>query len=256
VVAVRGFLSFLFDTLCPRLCAHCGSEVVGGEASTGISLSGDWPQSTVAFFADDIGANALCSECWLGLEPSFWEAGSLRLARWDDAVSIVSPFFTNDVLLSLVRFLKFGGGTSVADPLSWWMARALESFMSCPRDRMLLVPVPLHWIRQRRRGYNQSSLLARGVARELGVGLEESAIERNRMTRRQANLDEQGRCTNVQKAFFSLHRESIRGADVVLVDDLITSGETARRCLEALMADGPQSLTILAAGRRRGPRDP
>lgn len=251
MVALRGFLSFVLDTLSPALCVHCGAELNRHRPSDGIVLAGDWPPCTLSFFLDEIGADLLCSSCWLQLQPSFGGTASTKIPRLEEPVPVITPFYTNDTLLSIVRFLKFEGGTSVAFPLSWWMARALERFMTGPRERILLVPVPLHWTRLWRRGYNQGTLLARGVAREMNMRIDEGIVTRNRRTRMQANLKGGNRSSNVRNAFRCRDGAAVGGADIVLVDDLVTSGETAGWCLESLLPAEPRSLTILAAGHKR-----
>jgi ComF family protein len=256
VVAVRGFLSFVLDTLSPALCVHCGAGLTGHRPSDGLVLTGDWPPCTLTFFIEELGADVLCPDCWLRLQPSFGEAAFSRVPRLEEPVPVISPFYTNDTLLSLVRFLKFGGGTSIAFPLSWWMSRILERFVAGPSERILLVPVPLHWTRLWRRGYNQGTLLARGVARELNLRVDEGIVVRNRRTRRQANLKGPSRRSNVRNAFSCRNGASVRGADIVLVDDLVTSGETVRYCLEPLLSEEPRSLIILAAGHKRQPPSP
>lgn len=253
---MREFLSFVLDTLSPVLCVHCCAELDGHRSYDGCVLTGDWLPCALDFLIDGPGADVLCRDCWLKLRPSFGEAAFARVPGLDDQVPVITPFYTNDVLLSLVRFLKFGGGTTVASPLSWWMARALERFVVGSSERILLVPVPLHWTRRLRRGYNQGGLLARGVARELDLSVDEGVVVRIRRTKRQANLGDESRRSNVENAFRSRCGASVRGADIVLIDDLVTSGETARWCLESLLQWDPRSLTVLAAGRRRPRRSP
>jgi ComF family protein len=250
VVVVRGFLSFVLDTLHPALCIHCGAELADeGPLSVGAFARG-WPSFASRFFQGDGGARMLCCGCWTRLAPAFSTKARMSVPPLEQDVPVLTPFFTNETLLSLIRFLKFGDGTPLAPRLSWWMARALEPAIAGTLEEVLLVPVPLHWTRSWSRGYNQGALLARCVARELGVGISERILFRCRRTRRQAKLDDRGRRSNVRGAFRRRAESSIRGAHIVLVDDLVTSGETARACLEALLDGAPQSLTVLAAGRR------
>ncbi len=253
---MREFLSFVLGTLSPALCVHCGSEITDNKQADGIAFTGDWPPCALPFFIEGFGADVFCSDCWLRLRPAFFDSTFVRPPGLEEPIPVITPFYTNDTLLSLVRFLKFGGGTPVAFPLSWWMARALERFMAGQGERILLVPVPLHWTRLWGRGYNQAVLLARGVARELNLRVDDGIVVRNRRTRSQANLKDRSRRSNVRNAFLCRNGASVRGTDIVLVDDLVTSGETARYCLESLLIEEPRSLTILAAGRKRHALDP
>ena len=257
MVAVRGFLSFVLDTLSPALCVHCGVELTGRRTDDEVTApSKDWPSCSLSFFRGGLGADVLCTRCWLRLQPSFAVDAFASVPSRNEPVRVISPFYTDDTLLSLVRFMKFSGGTSVASPLSWWMARALERAMAKRGGRILLVPVPLHWMRRWRRGYNQGALLARGVGGELDLNVDEGLIVRQRGTKRQANLKGEARRSNVRGAFRCRGCSTIRGADIVLIDDLVTSCETARWCLESVLIAEPGSLTILAAGSKKRPGSP
>jgi predicted amidophosphoribosyltransferase len=173
-------------------------------------------------------------------------------------IPVIAPFWTNDGLLALVRFLKFEGGRSAAPPLAWWMSEALRAQgasrvgIAVPRDT-ILVPVPLHPSRQRERGYNQAALLAAGVAALLGLETALGALERGRKTKCQSTIDSPSeRSANVRGAFRPVRPEALGGRRIILVDDLVTTGETVRACADAALACGPASLAVLSAGRVRG----
>ncbi len=202
-----------------------------------------------------LSADILCEGCWSKLD---WAPAAGPVARSAGAgvrILVVSPFHTNDELLALVRFLKFSGGKIAAPPLGWWMAAAFgeyrERFPGGAVRDPLLVPVPLHPKREISRGYNQSALLAREVAGRLGLEVDAGALVRIRNTKAQSTLDRDARAENVSGAFGLGGAASVAGRDVVLVDDLLTTGETARACAAALEAASPRSLTVLAAGRAR-----
>jgi ComF family protein len=98
-----------------------------------------------------------------------------------------------------------------------------------------VVPVPLHPTRLFERGFNQAVLLARPVARALGVPLVARALERTRATEKQAELDRTGRQLNVEGAFRA--RRPLVGR-VLLVDDVRTTGATQNACAKTLRAAG------------------
>lgn len=97
-----------------------------------------------------------------------------------------------------------------------------------------IVPVPLHPRRQRERGYNQSTLLARELARYTGLPVAEGALLRVTPTRPQVGLNAAERAENVRDAF-RCRGEDLSGLRVLLVDDVLTSGATLRACAEALL---------------------
>ena len=246
---VWGFFSFLLDMLAPPLCVNCGSEIREGPSLKGIAVPRGWPDGLTAFFDQD--HKILCLDCWLRLEPARHlppPAGTLREGA---PPALVTPFYTNDVLLSLVRFLKFEGGVPAADPLSWWMASALRRCGALAGAPAVVVPVPLHSRRKRRRGYDQAALLAEGVADRLGLPFRGRVLTRIRATKSQASLGERERERNVRGAFRLEGGAAVRGRHLVLVDDLVTSGGTVRSCIESLLPAHPSRITVLAAGRRK-----
>jgi competence protein ComFC len=202
-----------------------------------------------------VSADVLCPGCWSKLVPAPGEVFLARAAGGAGTVPLISPFHTNDELLSLVRFLKFAGGRAAAPALGWWMAAALGDYLGASANRgtsdCLLIPVPLHPKREKSRGYNQAELLAREVSGRLGLEIDARILGRIRNTKAQSTLDQEERSENVNGAFGLDHGESATGRNVVLVDDLVTTGETARACVSVLESALPRSIVMLAAGRAR-----
>jgi ComF family protein len=133
----------------------------------------------------------------------------------------------------LVHALKYEGRTDLAPGLALEMARVVPA-----RPRLdLVVAMPLHPVRRRERGYNQAALLARALSDALGVPCIEDALVRVRATRAQARLDPAARRSNVAGAF-AVRRRGLEGRNVLLVDDVITTGATFDACLGALSAAG------------------
>jgi len=244
-VVVRGFLSFLIDALAPPICVHCGTEIAEGPSLEGLSLPAGFPREILS--DPDRADGILCLDCLLRLEPA--DAAGTPGAAERVGPGIVTPFFTNGVLLSLVRFLKFEGGASAARPMASWMALALRGRL--PDAPALVTPVPLHGRRRRKRGYNQASLLAELLAERLGLPFDDRVLTRWRHTRSQARLDATERDRNVRGAFRLVAEGPVRGRHILLVDDLVTSGGTIRACVETFLPAGPAGVTAVAAGRRK-----
>jgi predicted amidophosphoribosyltransferase len=258
------FLSFLIEALLPCECLICKKELRPFEPVDLPVRPAGWPADVDAFFAADlrlplfgelsVPARLLCAECWLTLEPT---RGGGRLApsgALETPVDVVSPFHENDALLAMVRFLKFSGGKAAAPGLAWWMARALRSYLAsgpARGSRPVLVPVPLHPRRERSRGYNQAALLAYGVAGHLGLEVDPGLLVRVRHTKSQSTLPADERGGNVEGAFASRPDGAGGPGGIVLVDDLVTTGETAGACARALAERCPAPLAVLSAGRGR-----
>jgi ComF family protein len=122
-----------------------------------------------------------------------------------------------------------------------------------PRDQTfdVVAPVPLHWRRRWQRGFNQSELLARAVARRYGLPVLD-VLRRKRATPTQAGLSNARRRSNVAGAFTV--RGAVSGRRILLVDDVMTTGATAAACAAALKRAGARHVAVLALARvdRRG----
>jgi ComF family protein len=108
----------------------------------------------------------------------------------------------------------------------------------------LLVPVPLHPLRLRQRGYNQSALIALGTGRKIDA----RALERIRDTPPQAGLGAEQRRRNLAGAFRA-RAERVRGRRVILVDDVVTTGATVEAASRELLRAGAQSVDVLTLAR-------
>lgn len=114
----------------------------------------------------------------------------------------------------------------------------------------LVVPVPLHRVRQLERGYNQSGQLARGIAEVLGADVGEELLVRRRATRSQTALDKKARWQNVADAFALSDPDAVAGRHVLLVDDVITTGATVVATAAPLRDAGASvDLAVLACTR-------
>jgi len=146
-------------------------------------------------------------------------------------------------LRELIHLYKYSRMRPLARPLGNLLAAAL------PRDQAFdaVVAVPLHWLRKWQRGFNQSELLARGIARRCGIPVRHP-VRRRRATRAQAGLSNTRRRENVAGAF-AAKPGKVRGMRILLVDDVMTTGATASACARALKQAGAQSVTLLTLAR-------
>ncbi|MCS7026669.1 MAG: ComF family protein [Bryobacteraceae bacterium] len=112
----------------------------------------------------------------------------------------------------------------------------------------VIVPVPMHWWRAWRRGFNQAELLAKEVSRRAGVRMCR-AVRRKRWTPPQAGLSNRARRQNVSGLFEVTKPAEIRGLHVLLVDDVLTTGATASACASALKRAGARAVSVLTLAR-------
>ena len=111
----------------------------------------------------------------------------------------------------------------------------------------VVVPLPLHPFRRCRRGYNQSEYLAEGIASQLGVGVDRRSVRRRRNTPSQTLRSRRDRARNVEGAFAVRHPERLAGRHVLLVDDVMTTGNTLLACAAEILRAAPGCRVSIAA---------
>jgi ComF family protein len=113
-----------------------------------------------------------------------------------------------------------------------------------------IMPVPLHPKRLRTRGFNQASVLATALAKSLRLPLDEASLVRvSESEKYRAGLDAKGRRDTVADAFKVLHPRLVASENVLLVDDVFTTGATVSACAELLIAAGAGSVFVLTLAR-------
>lgn len=147
-------------------------------------------------------------------------------------------------LRTLIHLYKYDKIHTLAKPLGEFLVRTL------PREARfdVVVPVPLHWRRRWQRGFNQSELLAKIVARRWNIPVVKAA-RRARATASQAGLTNAKRRANVQGVFKIKKRDAVAGKRILLIDDVLTTGATASSCARSLKRAGATHVTILTLAR-------
>lgn len=176
---------------------------------------------------------AACGRCRRGLSPF---ARGASLGPYDGSLRVV------------IHELKYRGRRRAAAQLAERLERE-------PRVRDVLggadalIPVPLHPRRCRERGFNQAELLAAELGRRAAVPVSPAALVRRTDTASQAGLTAARRRANVAGAFAVRHRSRVAGRVIVLVDDVYTTGATARACARALRAAGAAEVRLVTVAR-------
>ncbi|KZC34712.1 competence protein ComF [Rhodanobacter sp. FW510-R12] len=222
--------------LLPWRCLLCGAPGAAG-ADLCAECAAELPRnrSCCARCALPLAAPAaLCGEC------------QRRAPPWDAAWA---PFRYGWPLDRLESRYKFSADLAAGRVLAQLWQRE-----PCPiRLPQLLLPVPLHHSRLRRRGYNQALELARSLARASGVPLRHDALLRRRSTTAQTELDALARRRNVHGAF-ALREGVALPAHVALLDDVMTTGATLAECARVLRRAGVQRIDVWALARAPSPR--
>lgn len=151
-------------------------------------------------------------------------------------------------LRELIHEFKFRGSRRVRPLLIDLFLSGASRFLS-PERFDVIVSVPLHWWRRFEREFNQAEILGRALAEEWGVPHCPHAARRIRLTRPQSRLPGAWREKNIQGAF-EPGRQTVAGARVLLVDDVMTTGRTLAECASVLIKAGAESVVGYTLARR------
>lgn len=234
-------LQTMLHAVFPPECLSCSARVEDAFAICGTC----WADTPFIL-------GAACDLCGTGLPGQTAADGEAlicgecsRVPRaWDHARAV---FAYEGVGRKLVLSLKHGDRTDIARAAGPWLARAAEDLL---HDDPLLVPVPLHWTRLARRRFNQAALLAWSLARHCDAEVEPMALLRLRPTPPQKGNPE-FRYQNMDEAIIPHPRKGhvMAGRNIILIDDVMTSGATLAIATEACRQAGAENVSVLALAR-------
>jgi len=143
----------------------------------------------------------------------------------------------------VVHNLKYNKRLDLVGPLAGLLGRNIDY------EYDLITAVPLHKKRLRHRGYNQSALLARRLARRAGINFTPNLLVRWADSPQQVGLSSAERLKNVRGAFLCGRPDDVRGRDILIVDDVMTTGATVNECAKALKNSGAARVDVLTLAR-------
>ncbi len=152
-----------------------------------------------------------------------------------------SPFLYKDSIAFLIKQLKYDNKKYIAQSLSYFM---LAEYMKINHEADVVVPVPLFPAHQVKRGYNQSELLCHAFT-EKGMAVNTKILTRVKDTSTQTDLSYAERKENVKDAFSVSNKQSIAGKNVLLVDDVFTTGSTINECSKTLLKAGAKRVFVV-----------
>jgi ComF family protein len=157
-------------------------------------------------------------------------------------------------LRELIHLLKYGGVRPAANVLGRMLAEAIASLEpDLPADTVAVIPVPLHRTKLRQRGFNQAELIARAALKIRPHGdrlrLCAGALERKRETASQIGLTSHQRRENLRGAFEVAQPEAVKAREVLVVDDVFTTGATVSECARVLRRAGATKVWVATVAR-------
>lgn len=232
----NAFLDLIYPS--KTICYMCGG---GLKKDTGYSLCYNC-YSNLPFISEHH-----CAKCGIPLR-MIEEGPTCRQCAnsnyyFDRAMSIVK--YEKDVK-TLIYKLKYSNHTYLATTIGYIMADRLK------QERLkidIIVPVPLYKNKEKERGFNQSTLISKYIAKKAGVPLNVDSCARIRNTKVMYNLTKRERLKNVEGAFKVIKQGTIVDKDILLVDDIFTTGSTVNSCSKELINSGAKSVTVLTFAR-------
>jgi len=180
------------------------------------------------------------------LERSLW--GRCRVER----AAAYAYFQAGGKMQTLIQRLKYNGITSIGTYLGRLYGTLLkeDGFLD---DIDMIVPVPLHPSRERKRGFNQAGVISEAISEVAAIKFEPNLLHRRVKTTSQTRKSRVERWENVENIFVATARDIAPGSHILLVDDVITTGSTIEACVNAIMeaCEVRVSVVSLAAAASR-----
>ncbi|MBQ0015932.1 MAG: ComF family protein [Bacteroidales bacterium] len=222
---LKACLFDIMQVIIPETCCHCGTPLQGDERSVCVACMAHLPYTRNAVVVENA-----TERCFAGFLPIKAAASLLYF----DSISASR---------SIIHEIKYRGNESLAFEMGVMLGRELSDAGRFS-DVDAVLPVPLHKRRLRRRGYNQSELIAQGVASVLKVNVLSGVVDRVGHTNTQTQLDREQRFENMQGVFAVTNPLALSGLHVLIVDDVITTGATVASCAAAVFAVGGVNISV------------
>jgi ComF family protein len=231
--ALRSAARILLDFALPPRCPGCGTVT----AEVDLFCDSCWRE--VDFMAGG------CGTCGIPLEATDAETCGACLAEPPPLDRIRSAVAYGETARSLVLRLKYGRQTALARTMAHYMRRPMGELS----EGAVLAPVPLHRRRLWERGFNQAGLIASALGRDGGAEVQPMLLRRTRNTPKLKGMSVSERRRTVQGAFALRDNHDVRGRNIILVDDVYTSGSTASACARLLKRKGAVRVELITWAR-------
>lgn len=245
---LSSFLSALIDTIFPERCAHCKTIIARTHPRTALCKTCEKKIPLLSGF--------FCPLCYRRLyDPT------MLCHKKERFVVHSSAYYATPAIRSLIYALKYNGSESAGLFLGSLISKTIiDAFSVAKRldTPYIIAPIPLHKTRKRKRGYNQSEIIAKILYEKLytkgmSVSYNPQLLIRTRNTPPQVDQSSDAvRAQNVRGVFEVSDMNPLKGKNILLVDDVFTSGATMCSAVKLLRAHGAREVIAVVAGRSRG----
>ncbi|MBN1111717.1 MAG: ComF family protein [Bacteroidales bacterium] len=211
----------------PQFCEGCGEPLFEHNKLLCTYCEQDIPLAYYTDFKDN------------PLEEKFWGRTII-----ENATSLYL-FEKSSAVQKMAHNLKYNGKTYIGLELGLRLGLEIKN-SSRFNDVDIIMPVPIHWKRFIKRGYNQSYFIAKGLAQQLNKPIDTKSFVRAKKTKTQTKKNRVERWQNVNTVFSVIDPESIRNKHILLVDDIVTTGSTLEACVNTLLKAGNIKVSIAA----------
>jgi ComF family protein len=222
---LKDFLLDIASLIYPRVCVACDGSLFKHEQH-------------------------ICNKCYVTLPKTNYHLQKdnplqkVFYGRADVTTASSFLFFQKKGMVQkMLHALKYKGKSEVAQLLGKWYAEDLkQSNTSLAFD--YIIPVPLHKKRQQKRGYNQSEYFAKGLNEVLGIPILTNVLIKKHFTETQTHKTREERAENIMQSFSIEHAETIHNKNILLVDDVITTGATLEACIIQLQKSTNVNVSV------------
>lgn len=224
------FFHRLLDFFFPRFCTICGNRLTITEEIICASCNRNLPRTKYA------------------KNPYENEMAKLFWARFPiEKASAMIFFQPHSEVSRLIYSMKYFNHPEIAQTMGREAAQEfkMNDFFN---DIDFIIPVPLAKVRERKRGYNQSLEIAKGVSEETKLEIRNDIVKRVSFKESQTKLSHADRADNVENAFKLIKPEEVYGKHILLIDDIVTTGSTIVACGKELARAGKVKISVLSLG--------
>ncbi len=217
----KSTINVISDWFFPMMCKSCGESLDAGDLA--------------------------CTDCLNNLSQTHYGNWVESISCSDGIDEVYSCWFFDDELQQIIHLLKYSDYARIGTQLGKRMAETISIENSGSID--LMIPIPLHTIKIRKRGYNQADFIAKGISKVWNLPVTADAVHRSKFTESQTQLNRDERIQNLTGAIEV--RKNVTGKTCILVDDVLTTGSTMSSTALALKNNGAKKVIAFTCATPR-----